>query len=75
VPGQASLAAPMPGTVIKVLAAVGQAVAARQPLIVLEAMKMEHVVAAPHAGVVRKLLCAPGALVAKGAALIELDEG
>ncbi len=49
----------MPGTVIKVLVEQGQAVAAQQPLVVLEAMKMEHVVAAPHDGVVRKLLCAP----------------
>jgi 3-methylcrotonyl-CoA carboxylase alpha subunit len=72
--GHASLAAPMPGTVIKVLAAEGQAVVAHQPLMILEAMKMEHVVAAPHDGVVRKLLYAPGTLVAKGATLVELDE-
>jgi 3-methylcrotonyl-CoA carboxylase alpha subunit len=72
--GHASLAAPMPGTVIKVLAEEGQEVAAHQPLMILEAMKMEHVVAAPYGGVVRKLLYAPGALVAKGAALVELDE-
>jgi 3-methylcrotonyl-CoA carboxylase alpha subunit len=71
---QASLEAPMPGTVIKVLAEEGQAVAAQQPLVVLEAMKMEHVVAAPYDGVVRKLRCAPGALVAKGATLVELEE-
>jgi 3-methylcrotonyl-CoA carboxylase alpha subunit len=72
--GRASLEAPMPGTVVKVLAEEGQAVAAHQPLIVLEAMKMEHVVAAPYTGVVRRLLCAPGVLVAKGATLVELDE-
>jgi 3-methylcrotonyl-CoA carboxylase alpha subunit len=71
--GQASLEAPMPGTVIKVLAEEGQLVAAQQPLIVLEAMKMEHVVVAPYAGVVRKLPYRPGALVAKGAALVELE--
>jgi 3-methylcrotonyl-CoA carboxylase alpha subunit len=74
VSGHASLEAPMPGTVVKVLATEGQAVAARQPLIVLEAMKMEHIVAAPYDGVVRKLLCTAGALVTKGATLIELDE-
>jgi 3-methylcrotonyl-CoA carboxylase alpha subunit len=72
--GHASLAAPMPGTVIKVLAEEGQPVVAHQPLMILEAMKMEHVVAAPSAGVVRKLLYAPGALVAKGATLVEIDE-
>src|SRR6266508_5337639 len=40
--GHASLVAPMPGTVIKVLAEEGRMVAAQQPLVVLEAMKMEH---------------------------------
>ncbi|GAB4196755.1 MAG: acetyl-CoA carboxylase biotin carboxylase subunit [Roseiflexaceae bacterium] len=72
--GHASLSAPMPGTVVKVLVEEGQQVAARQPLIVLEAMKMEHVVAAPHDGLVRKLFFRPGDLVAKGAALVDLDQ-
>jgi 3-methylcrotonyl-CoA carboxylase alpha subunit len=70
----AGLAAPMPGTVIKVHVEVGQQVAAHQPLLVLEAMKMEHTVSAPHAGVVRRLNVAPAELVAKGAVLVELDE-
>ena len=64
----------MPGTLIKVLVDEGQSVVARQPLVVLEAMKMEHVVTAPYDGVVRKLLFRTGALVAKGAALVELEE-
>jgi biotin carboxyl carrier protein len=51
----------------------GEQVVAHQPLVVLEAMKIEHVVAAPHAGVVRRLHVAPGAVVAKGAALVEVD--
>jgi 3-methylcrotonyl-CoA carboxylase alpha subunit len=72
--GHASLEAPMPGTVIKVLVEEGQVVAAQQPLLVLEAMKMEHVVVAPYDGVVRKLPFQPGALVAKAAVLAELDE-
>jgi 3-methylcrotonyl-CoA carboxylase alpha subunit len=72
--GAANLEAPMPGTVVKVLASEGQEVAAQQPLVVLEAMKMEHVVVAPYAGVVRKLHYAPGALVTKGATLAELEE-
>ncbi|MFN8504093.1 acetyl/propionyl/methylcrotonyl-CoA carboxylase subunit alpha [Kouleothrix sp.] len=72
--GHASLAAPMPGTVVKLLVEVGQAVAAQQPLVVLEAMKMEHVVVAPYDGLVQQVCYAAGALVAKGAVLVELDE-
>jgi len=72
--GHASLEAPMPGTVIKVLAQEGQEVSDQQPLVVLEAMKMEHVVVAPYDGVVQKLRCGPGTLVAKGATLVELEE-
>ena len=64
----------MPGTLIKVLVHEGQEVAAHQPLVILEAMKMEHVVVAPHDGVVRRLPFAAGALVAKGATLVELEE-
>jgi 3-methylcrotonyl-CoA carboxylase alpha subunit len=71
--GHAGLEAPMPGNVIKVLVREGEQVVAHQPLVVLEAMKIEHVVAAPHAGVVRRLHVAPGAVVAKGAALVEVD--
>ncbi len=72
--GHASLVAPMPGTVIKVLAEEGRMVAAQQPLVVLEAMKMEHIVVAPYDGMVQKLFFRPGALVAKGATLVELEE-
>jgi 3-methylcrotonyl-CoA carboxylase alpha subunit len=71
--GHASMEAPMPGTVIKVLVEAGQSVAAHQPLVVLEAMKMEHVVAAPYDGVVRRLPYAAGALVTKGATLVEFE--
>ena len=48
-----ALVAPMPGKVVKVLASVGQEVAAGAPLVVLEAMKMEHTVRATEAGIVR----------------------
>ncbi len=72
--GHASLEAPMPGTLVKVLVQEGQEVVAQQPLVVLEAMKMEHVVVAPHDGIVRRLPYGPGALVGKGATLVELDE-
>jgi propionyl-CoA carboxylase alpha chain len=55
-----SLLAPMPGTVLRVLAGTGDAVTAGAALVVLEAMKMEHTVAAPVDGVVGELHVAPG---------------
>ena len=64
----------MPGLVVRVQVEAGQPVAAGIGVVVLEAMKMEHVVTAPYAGVVRKLPFRTGALVAKGAALVELEE-
>jgi len=54
------LTAPMPGRVVKVLVAEGQEVAANTPLVVLEAMKMEHTVRASAAGVVRAIHVAVG---------------
>ncbi|NNJ08836.1 acetyl-CoA carboxylase biotin carboxylase subunit [Chloroflexales bacterium ZM16-3] len=69
----ASLSAPMPGTLIKLLVSAGEQVAEGQPLLVLEAMKMEHTVVAPYAGVVRRLPFAAGDSVAGGADLIELE--
>jgi acetyl-CoA carboxylase biotin carboxylase subunit len=54
------LTAPMPGKVVKVLVTLGQEVAASAPLVVLEAMKMEHTVRASAAGIVRAIHVAPG---------------
>jgi acetyl-CoA/propionyl-CoA carboxylase, biotin carboxylase, biotin carboxyl carrier protein len=54
----------MPGTVTVVKVAVGDEVSAGQSLLVVEAMKMEHVIAAPHAGTVTELDVAPGTTVA-----------
>ena len=71
---QASLTAPMPGTVIRVAVSEGDEVAARQPLVVLEAMKMETPIVAPYAAVVRSLHVAEGDRVAGGALLVELEE-
>jgi acetyl-CoA/propionyl-CoA carboxylase, biotin carboxylase, biotin carboxyl carrier protein len=62
--GADSLTAPMPGTVTVVKAAVGDEVSAGQSLLVVEAMKMEHVVSAPHAGTVTELDVTPGTTVA-----------
>ncbi len=62
--GADTLAAPMPGTVTVVKVAVGDTVAAGQSLLVVEAMKMEHVISAPHAGTVAELDVTTGSTVA-----------
>jgi acetyl/propionyl-CoA carboxylase alpha subunit len=72
--GEASVAAPMPGTVIRVLVAEGDEVQPRQPLIVLEAMKMETPLVAPYEATVRAVHVAEGDRVAGGAVLLELEE-
>jgi propionyl-CoA carboxylase alpha chain len=56
----------MPGSVVRVHAAVGEAVDAGDPVVTLEAMKMEHVVVAPSAGQVSEIGVAPGRQVARG---------
>ncbi|MGW5236630.1 acetyl-CoA carboxylase biotin carboxylase subunit [Streptomyces nodosus] len=61
--GTDSLTAPMPGTVTVVKVAVGDEVTAGQSLLVVEAMKMEHVISAPHAGTVAELDVTPGTTV------------
>ncbi|EFL25926.1 acetyl/propionyl-CoA carboxylase, alpha subunit [Streptomyces himastatinicus ATCC 53653] len=58
------LTAPMPGTVTVVKAAVGDEVTAGQGLLVVEAMKMEHLISAPHDGTVTELEVTPGSTVA-----------
>jgi 3-methylcrotonyl-CoA carboxylase alpha subunit len=68
-----SLNAPMPGKVIALLVAVGDTVAAGQPLLVMEAMKMEHTISAPHAGTVAQAFYAVGEQVAEGAELLRLQ--
>ena len=72
--GGSSVAAPMPGTVIRVNVAAGEAVEARQPLVVLEAMKMEMPLLAPRAGTVGAVHVAEGDTVARGAVLVELED-
>ncbi|WP_330457979.1 ATP-grasp domain-containing protein [Streptomyces sp. NBC_00820] len=62
--GADSLTAPMPGTVTVVKVAVGDEVTAGQSLLVVEAMKMEHVISAPHAGTVTELDVTSGTTVA-----------
>jgi propionyl-CoA carboxylase alpha chain len=69
-----SLVSPMPGTVVRVTVAVGDAVEAGTPLLVLEAMKMEHQLVAPEPGVVRALHAGPGQQVEPGAVLVTIDD-
>ncbi len=64
-----SLLAPMPGAVVSVAVATGHAVVEGQPVLVLEAMKMQHTVRAPHDGVVAEVAATVGAQVAAGTVL------
>jgi len=66
----ASVKAPMPGRIVRVLVGVGDRVAARQPVVVVEAMKMENELRSPRDGVVTQVLATPGAAVESGAVLI-----
>jgi 3-methylcrotonyl-CoA carboxylase alpha subunit len=65
--------APMPGTVVKVSVEAGQHVRAHEPLVVLEAMKMEHVIEAPRDGVVTEVLVQVGDLVPAGSPIVTLE--
>jgi biotin carboxyl carrier protein len=67
--GPQPLRAPMPGRVVKLLARPGQAVVARQGIVVIEAMKMENELRSPKAGTVREITVAEGASVEAGAVL------
>ncbi|HEV3403341.1 MAG TPA: biotin carboxylase N-terminal domain-containing protein [Gaiellaceae bacterium] len=71
--GSSSVTAPMPGTVLKLLVAAGDRVVARQPLVVLEAMKMELPLAAPFDATVSSVHVAEGDRVGGGTLLVELD--
>jgi 3-methylcrotonyl-CoA carboxylase alpha subunit len=71
--GADSLRAPMPGLVKVVRAAAGDTVAKGQPLLVLEAMKMEHAIAAPHDGVIAEI-ASEGSQVTDGAVLVRFAE-
>ncbi len=72
--GDGVVTAPIPGTVIRVLVEAGDRVAARQPLVVLEAMKMETPLTSPYDATVRAVHVAEGDRVAGGAVLVELEE-
>ena len=71
--GESTVTAPMPGTVIRVEIASGDAVRARQPLVVLEAMKMEIPVHSPFEGTVKAVHVSEGDRIAGGSLLLELE--
>jgi 3-methylcrotonyl-CoA carboxylase alpha subunit len=67
-----SMSAPMPGVVLKILVNVGDDVAKGAPLLILEAMKMEHPIAAPRDGKVASINCKEGEMVQPGLDLVTL---
>jgi 3-methylcrotonyl-CoA carboxylase alpha subunit len=71
---QGGLTAPMNGSIVRVLVEVGQTVEAGTPLVVLEAMKMEHSIRANTAGTVSALYCTEGEMVSEGTVLVALTD-
>lgn len=71
--GPVSVTAPMPGRVVKVLVRAGDTVAARQGLVVIEAMKMENELRAPRAGTVKTVSVASGAPVEAGSVVVVIE--
>ncbi len=67
------LEAPMPGKIIAIFVAAGDAVEKDAALLILEAMKMEHTIRAPARGRIARILCRVGEQVGEGAELIEFD--
>jgi biotin carboxyl carrier protein len=72
--GERTVVAPMPGTVIRVLVEPGQRVEARDPLVVVEAMKMETPLVSPYDATVKSVHVAEGNRVTAGMVLVELEE-
>jgi acetyl/propionyl-CoA carboxylase alpha subunit len=72
-PGAPEAAAPMPGTVRKILVAEGQKVKAGDPVVVIEAMKMEHTIESPRDGEIKKINYNAGDKVGMGDKLVELS--
>jgi biotin carboxyl carrier protein len=73
VEGRQDVTATMPGRIVRVLVAPGEHVKARQPVVVVEAMKMENEMRAPKDGVVREVKVNEGAAIDAGAVLVVID--
>ena len=67
--------APMPATIVAILKNQGDFIAQGEPLLILEAMKMEHTIYAPHDGMIKHLFYKMGQQVQEGQQLIELSHG
>jgi biotin carboxyl carrier protein len=71
--GEQPVVAPMPGRVVRVLVSAGDQVAARQGVVVVEAMKMENELRAPKGGRVKDVSVTPGTLVEAGRVLVVIE--
>lgn len=71
--GEQAVTAPMPGRVVRVLVEVGDEVAVRQGIVVVEAMKMENELRSPKAGRVKEVSVAPGTSVEAGRVLVIIE--
>jgi acetyl/propionyl-CoA carboxylase alpha subunit/acetyl-CoA carboxylase carboxyltransferase component len=72
--GSIAVVSPIQGTIVAIDVAVGDEVRRGQQIAVIEAMKMEHVIAAPHGGIVRAVTMAPGDVIREGYPLVFIEE-
>lgn len=68
-----AIKAPMPGLILEISVAVGQEVKENDPLLILEAMKMENSIVSPRDGIIKSITMTKGAAVEKGQLLIEFE--
>ena len=73
--GSIGIGAPIQGTIIQISVAEGDSIRAGQEMLIMEAMKMEHVIKADISGIVKKINVAPGDIIVEGHPLIFVEEG